>query len=689
MLDKDELYLSEKQHAITAQLGLAALSIGRLRDFQKVILDKLINNLETDAAIIGRIDDSGQAMQLFSVRSHLLENKWQSLTEAHLEMGPEAIAIATDQPLLIEDFDKQDEFSKPSYFTKEMQRLVSSGVIVPLKGYKEMLGTISVYAEKPGKFDSSDVHFLQSVASIFSLAIERRRSEQQLQQSKEKLNIILHTITDGIFAQDKNGNILYANQAALTASGYSFPENMQDNLSEADQVSLLTEALAQIEFRNEQGEILNMDELPGSRALKTKKTQIETIQFTGPNHRRNHWALFKASPVIDDSSNVEYVVNVLTDITDLKRTEKQLERYKERFELAQRSGSVGVFEWDILNDSMWWSTGEEVLFKIPQNSFDDDFKDRKTLMFWQDRVHPMDRNQIREKLSETVKQRKSEYENEFRIVYPDGEVRWLKSNARIYYSSKGIPLRMVGVNFDITDRIRKEQRKDEFISMASHELKTPLTSIKAFNQMMLKKIKKGDISADKFTEYLHRMEGQVGKLTKLVSDLLDVTKIQQGKLQLDAEPSSLNNLLHDIVLTFRQTYDTHAIELIMEEELMVTMDAPRFEQVINNLLTNAVKYSTDGSTVIVTLRQEDGNAVVSVKDAGIGIPEEHKQHITKRFYRVEKGDETKYPGLGIGLYIARQIIEQHHGQLWFESKKNRGSTFYISIPLSTGVKTDE
>jgi two-component system, OmpR family, sensor histidine kinase VicK len=435
--------------------------------------------------------------------------------------------------------------------------------------------------------------------------------------------------------------------------------------------------------------LLGAHELPGAKALETKQTQIESIQFAGPNHRRNHWALFKASPVIDEDNNVEYVVNVLTDITDLKQTEKQLELYKERFELAQKSGSVGVFEWDIQNDSMWWSTGEEMLFKIPTNTFKDDFVDRKTLTHWQDRVHPMDRKSIREKLSEAVKKQQAHYENEFRIVYPDGEVRWLKSSARIYYSKKGVPLRMVGVNYDITERIRKEQRKDEFISMASHELKTPLTSIKAFNQMMLKKIEKNEVNAGKFKDYLDRMGGQVNKLTKLIADLLDVTKIQQGALQLDREASSLNELVHEVVTTFRQTYDTHSIELIMEDELIVDMDSHRIEQVITNLLTNAVKYSPDGTTIVVTVKKDDDNAVLSVKDQGIGIPEEHQEHVTKRFYRVEKDDETKYPGLGIGLYISQQVVEQHQGRLWLESKKNEGSTFYVSIPIHSKDRVNE
>ena len=679
-MDKDELYLSEKQHAIAAQLGLAALSNGRLADFQNIILEKLIHNLETDVAIIGRIDEACKTLNLFTVRQQLLERPTQSLIDAHQEMGPEAIALATEQPLLIENFDSQDEFPRPSYLNDEVEFKVKSAVVVPLKGYKEMLGTISVFDTEPNAFDASDVHFLQSVASIFSLAIERRRSEQQLQQSREQLNLILHTIADGIFAQDKDGKILYANQAALTVSGYSFPETMQDEVSDKDRVSLLTEALSQIDFRDHEDKLLSQDELPGAKALRLGATQIAAIQFSGPNHKRNHWALVKASPVFNENQEVDYVVNILTDITELKLTEMQLERYKERFELAQESGSVGVFEWDIQHDKVWWSSGEEVLFKVPKHTFKDEFLDRQTLAYWQDRVHPMDRTRIRNKIISTVKQQRQEYENEFRVVYADGEIRWLKSMARISYAPDGKPLRMVGVNFDITDRIRREQRKDEFISIASHELKTPLTSIKAFVQMILRKIKKGEVDKVAFAQHLTRIISQVDKLDKLVSDLLDITKMQQGKLQLNTEETDLGELVHEVVTTFRQTHDTHPIELSSDSKVVADVDRHRLEQVISNLLTNAVKYSEDGTPIVVQLRKQEGNAILSVKDFGIGIAEKHQQHVTERFYRVESGDETKYPGLGIGLYITRQVVEQHHGRLWFNSKPGKGSTFFVSIP---------
>jgi PAS domain-containing protein len=604
-MDKDELYLSEKQHAVTAQLGLAALSTDRLRDFQQIILGKLINNLATDIAIIGRVEHSGKTLELFVARPKLLKKRSQPLTESYPEMSLEAIAMATDQPLLIEDFDNQDEFARPLYLSDEVRLRTRSAVVVPLKGYKEMLGTISVFSMRPYALDASDVHFLQSVASIFSLSIERRRSELELQNSREKLNIILHTIADGIFAQDKEGKILYANQAALNVSGYSFPDTVQNEVSEADQVTLLTEALTQIDFRDQDGNALSLNELPGAKALKTGQTQISSIQFSGPNHRRSHWALVKASPVFNDNQQVEYVVNVLTDITDLKQTELQLERYKERFELAQQSGSVGVFEWDIQHDLIWWSSGEEALFRIP-HTFEDEFLNRQTVVYWQDRVHPMDRTRIRNKIMNAIKERQIEYENEFRILYPDGEIRWLKSMARITYSHGGKPLRMVGVNFDITDRIRKEQRKDEFISIASHELKTPLTSIKAFVQMLLKKITKDEIDKETFAQHLSRIVGQVNKLDKLVSDLLDITKVQQGKLQLDKKIVSMNEMLHEVISTFRQTHETHPVELVMEKEIQVSIDRHRIEQVIINLLTNAVKYSEDGSIITVRLRCDCG-----------------------------------------------------------------------------------
>ena len=225
-----------------------------------------------------------------------------------------------------------------------------------------------------------------------------------------------------------------------------------------------------------------------------------------------------------------------------------------------------------------------------------------------------------------------------------------------------------------------EARKDEFISMASHELKTPLTSLKGFTNLLQRRLtKQGDKQA---LHFLARMEEQLDKLTKLVSELLDVTKMQTGKLEFREERFFLNELVRETLENLQGTTETHHLQLEEVTDVQVPGDKDRLGQVLINLLTNAIKYSPEADTVIVRVSADEHNAIVSVQDFGIGIAETHQEKIFERFYQVNDDTEKTFPGLGIGLYISSQIVRGHHGRLWVESAKGAGATFYVSLPLA-------
>ncbi|TMC16214.1 MAG: PAS domain S-box protein [Chloroflexi bacterium] len=225
-----------------------------------------------------------------------------------------------------------------------------------------------------------------------------------------------------------------------------------------------------------------------------------------------------------------------------------------------------------------------------------------------------------------------------------------------------------------------EARKDEFISMASHELKTPLTSLKGFTNLLQRRLtKQGDKQA---LHFLARMEEQLDKLTKLVSDLLDVTKMQTGKLEFREERFFLNELVRETLENLQGTTETHHLQLEEVTDVQVPGDKDRLGQVLINLLTNAIKYSPEADTVIVRVSADEHNAIVSVQDFGIGIAETHQEKIFERFYQVNDDTEKTFRGLGIGLYISSQIVRGHHGRLWVESAKGAGATFYVTLPLA-------
>jgi PAS domain S-box-containing protein len=233
-----------------------------------------------------------------------------------------------------------------------------------------------------------------------------------------------------------------------------------------------------------------------------------------------------------------------------------------------------------------------------------------------------------------------------------------------------------------TQRLQElSEYKDEFMAMASHELKTPVTVILA-NLQVLQQI----MATDTNVVYIDKTVKQVLKLSHLITDLLDVSKIHAGKLELNISLFNLNLLLRETVNNLQQTAQHHRL-LFNEntEELMVNADRARIEQVIINLISNSIKYMPLPGNIIIDAYKKEGNVVVSVVDNGIGIAEKDLENIFLRFYRVS-GPASTFSGSGIGLFISSEIIKAHHGQIWVESEIGKGSVFHFSIPAQNHQK---
>jgi two-component system CheB/CheR fusion protein len=236
--------------------------------------------------------------------------------------------------------------------------------------------------------------------------------------------------------------------------------------------------------------------------------------------------------------------------------------------------------------------------------------------------------------------------------------------------------------------IAQNNAKDEFMSIASHELKTPITSMKASLQVLERFTKDSD-EARKMHPFIFNANKQVNRLTDLVKDLLDVTKIQSGKLQLKKQPFLLNELVKEVVADNAQALpQQYVIENL--PDTYVNADSTRIYQVIENFLSNAAKYSSSAGRVVIWSEADDKNVKVCVQDFGAGIPSNKIPYLFDRFYRIE---ETRYTvqGLGLGLYICKEIIENHGGKIGAESEVGKGSTFWFSLPMLKvlNIKKDE
>lgn len=223
--------------------------------------------------------------------------------------------------------------------------------------------------------------------------------------------------------------------------------------------------------------------------------------------------------------------------------------------------------------------------------------------------------------------------------------------------------------------------KDEFLSIASHELRTPVTSIKGYTQLAKMLIREGDLNTSE--EYLEIALDQIDRMSRLILELLDVSRIETGRLEIRREPIVWSHFVRDVVHRHHTAVSDRRFHVsVPDDTKIVSGDRDRLEQVIGNLLENAVKYSPDGSDVVVTVEDKDGLFVTAVSDRGIGIPADELSQVFERFHRGRQVSSTNYGGLGLGLYITKQIIERHGGSIWVDSKEGQGTTFYFSLPAA-------
>ncbi len=296
-------------------------------------------------------------------------------------------------------------------------------------------------------------------------------------------------------------------------------------------------------------------------------------------------------------------------------------------------------------------------------------------------IHPDDRNILKDFQNNCIVQNKP-LEAEVRIKEIETGIFRYHLLRIMPVKEEGTVLNWVGTFTDIEDQKEIEGKKDEFLSIASHELKTPLTGIKAYIQLLERTYS----TANHLTiqTYIERANNEVLKLESLISDLLDISKIENGKLKINKAEIDLEKIINNAVDTINHTHKQSGMTIEREGDRLVNpvfADAIRIEQVLINFLTNAIKYSPGTEKVLVKTAIVDNSVYIAVQDFGIGIPLEKQKHIFSKFYRVEESS-VKFQGLGIGLYICAEIINQHQGSFGIDSKSGEGTTIHFTIPLN-------
>ena len=268
---------------------------------------------------------------------------------------------------------------------------------------------------------------------------------------------------------------------------------------------------------------------------------------------------------------------------------------------------------------------------------------------------------------------------EFTVIRKDKSQAHVQVSASAIHNKQGSVIAAASIISDITEQKEMEKRKDDFVNIASHELKTPITSMKLYIDVLSKRIQKYDDI--KIHRIIDNIKNQTERLQKLVNDLLDVSRLQTGKLTFTSEKFIINPLISEIVEVL-QASTIKTIQYENSELLTVVADKFRIYQVLTNVITNAIKYSGEGTEIKISLSKKNNKAIISVQDYGIGIPKDKQDKIFERLYQVTEDTEKTFPGFGMGLYISKEIIKHHKGEIWVKSKKGQGSTFYFTLPLS-------
>ena len=299
---------------------------------------------------------------------------------------------------------------------------------------------------------------------------------------------------------------------------------------------------------------------------------------------------------------------------------------------------------------------------------------------WLDKVHVDDNKNTSEKFIRDLTARHL-YEAEFRLNHVDGTEHWCIASGQPQYKSDGTFSGYIGACVDITEQKHLQQQKDDFIGIASHELKTPVTSIKGYAQVLEKMLlKKGDT---KEAMMMNRMDGQIRRLTNLIGDLLDVTKINSGRLQFNDTEFDFNLMVDELVEDLERTTDKHKLVRNFTNTGIVYGDKERIGQVIANLITNAIKYSPAATEIIIHTALKNDEVTLCVEDHGIGIPKDKLEKVFEQFYRVSGDMQHTFPGLGLGLYISSEIIKREGGRIWVTSSEGKGSTFCFALPVKS------
>jgi two-component system sensor histidine kinase VicK len=381
---------------------------------------------------------------------------------------------------------------------------------------------------------------------------------------------------------------------------------------------------------------------------------------------------FVYEPMKDPGGKAYAIMIVAIDVTDKVTHRQKVERAEESLRMATQAAGLGTYYINVIDRILYPSEKLKEFFGFRP---DEEMPYEAAI----NQIHPDYRQRVANMVEAAITDG-AIYDTEYPIIaHNDGRIRWMRAIGAVQQDEKGTNRYFTGVLHDITEQKQDEIRKNDFIGMVSHELKTPLTSLHAVIQVTNQKLKN---SEDKFlVGAMDKANQQVKRMTSMINGFLNISRLESGKILIEKQKFDIDKLLSEMIAESQITVNTHQFEFESCGDTEVFADRDKISSVISNLMSNAVKYSPKGKLILIQCKVEDGYAIVSVTDDGMGIKPADIERIFDRYFRVESSHTQHISGFGIGLYLSAEIVRRHEGKIWATSVIGVGSTFYFSLPI--------
>ncbi len=512
---------------------------------------------------------------------------------------------------------------------------------------------------------------------------DQKQKEELLKISDEQNRSSMENAAIGMVLVNPEGLLMTVNRAFCDLLGYEENEILGEKFSTFTHPEDLQKSITLVES------LLNGEKNKFSIEKRYQHKNGSVI-----------WCQTHVTLVRDQDQNPIHFICQIQDISQQIKIEKDLKIVLERLHLATSSAEIGIWDYDVIHDQLWWDNRMYTLYGLAPS-------DQNNYETWSHALHPEDREKAEADLKSALQENKS-FNTEFRIIRPDGLIRFIKAHALVQQDLHGNSIRILGVNWDQTSiKMGEEQliegknaaeaadrSKSEFLAMMSHEIRTPMNGVIGFARLL-----KGTPLSEEQTEYVETIEASGQVLMDLLNDILDLSKIESGKIFLEKHPAEIEHIVQGVCTLFKPKATEKALEMELYIDSMLPpilwIDPTRLKQIIQNLLSNAIKFTSHGkisvSVHVLTLPIPTTGGItlqIDVHDTGIGIAEEVLPRLFNPFMQADSSISRRFGGTGLGLVIVKRLCELMGGTVRVQSELGQGSTFTCIVNAELSLEED-